>query len=124
MSDTNAVMITRHLPVKLDQYRERQLNSQMVDGRMEEIRLTDYLKNVNDSIKAKIKEEQKKQTDAARALHAGFEMKEVSCEQTPDLARNKIVTTRIDDHTVVDERAMTADEITHYSKKKSTTVKP
>lgn len=119
----NAILITEHLPVKLDQYRQRALNAALVDGRMEELRISEHLKNVSDSLKTKIKEHQKAQTDAARALHAGFEMQAVACEQTVDLAKNRMVTTRLDDKTQVRERALTADEITHYSKK-PTTVKP
>ncbi len=88
MSET-AVTVTVYLPVKFDQYRERQLNTQLVDARLEELRLTEHLKSVSDSLKAKIKEEQKNQNNAARALKAGYEMKDVACEHRVDLDRNK-----------------------------------
>ena len=88
MSETNAITITRQLAVPLDAYRKQALQNQMVEGRMEELRVTEHMKNVTDSLKAKIKDEQKKQTDAARALSAGFEMAPVACEEVVDLSRN------------------------------------
>lgn len=120
----NAVTTTRQLPVPLDTYRKQALQNSMVDSRMEELRITEHLKNVGDSLKAQIKGKQKEQTDAARALSAGFEMQPVACEDTPDLNRNRMVTTRIDTSAVISERALTADEITHYSKKKVMVLKP
>lgn len=108
MNESKAVTITKHLPVKIDQYRERALNTQMVDGRMEEIRVTDHLANVSASLKATIKDSQKKQTDAARALHAGFEMCPVSCEQK--LEGQHMVTYRLDTGEKIDERALTVEE--------------
>lgn len=117
MSET-AVTITVQLPVKLDSFRTTALHNAMVDGRMEEMRITEHLKNVSDSLKTQIKEQQKKQTDAARALSAGFEYKPVSCEHRVELEQNKMVTVRLDTGEAFDERALTADEIKHYSGKK------
>jgi hypothetical protein len=111
MTDSTALTITRHLPVKLDQYRERALTNEMVKERMEEIRITDHLKNVSEALKASIKEAQKKQTIAAVALNQGFEMCAVSCEQRPDVEKNKMVTYRLDTGAQIDERALTVEEM-------------
>lgn len=119
MNET-AVTITKQLAVPLDSYRKNALNSQMVEARMEELRITEHMKNVTDSLKTQIKEHQKKQTDCARAPNAGFEMMPVACEDTPDLDRNKMVTTRLDTMAVVSERALTVEEIKHYSAMKKT----
>lgn len=124
MSETSVATITKQCPVKLDQYRKEQLNNQLVDARMEELRITEHMKNVTESLKAKIKEEQKRQNDAARALHAGFEYVPVPCEHRVELANNKMVTFRTDTCETVDERALTADEIKHYSNKKTMVLKP
>ena len=123
MSEETAVTITKHLPVKLDQYRERQLQNQMVEARMEELRVTDQLKHIQESLKALIKDVQKTQNDSARALHDGYEMVEVSCEHQVDLDRNKMKTVRMDTLETIDERALTVEEQKHYSKKKAT-IKP
>ena len=124
MSDNAVATITKQCPVKLDQYREKQFQNQMVDARMEELRISEHLKNVQESLKAKIKEEQKRQNDAARALHAGFEYVPVACEHRVELANNKMVTFRTDTCETVDERALTADEIKHYANKKTMVRKP
>jgi len=120
MSETNAITITRQLAVPLDSYRKQALQNKMVEGRMEEIRITEHMKNVTDSLKTQIKDHQKTQTDAARALSAGFEMMPVACEDRPDLDRNKMITTRLDTLAVVSERALTVEEVKHYSAKKQT----
>lgn len=117
MNDTAIATITKQCPVKLDPYRKEQLNNQLVDARMEELRITEHMKNVTESLKAKIKEEQKRQNDAARALHAGFEYVPVPCEHRVELESNRMVTFRTDTCETVEERALTADEIKHYSKK-------
>ena len=124
MTNPTALTVTRHLPVKLCQYRERALHTKMVDAKMEELRISEHLKNVTDSLKARIKEEQKRQNDAARALHAGFEYVPVACEHRVELANNKMVTFRTDTCETVDERALTADEIKHYANKKTMVRKP
>jgi signal transduction histidine kinase len=125
MSEETAVAtITKHVPVKLDQYRERQLQNQMVEARMEEMRVSDQLKSITESLKALIKDAQKRQNESARALHDGYEMAGVSCEQKIDMSRNKMMTVRTDTFETIDERALTADEIKHYSNKKIHTLKP
>lgn len=115
MSDSKALAITRHLPVKLDEFRERALNYQLRDGKMEELRLATHLKNVTDSLRATIKEHQKKQEIAAVALTNGFEMQAVSCEQR--IEGDHMVTYRLDTSEKVDERALTVEELREARKK-------
>lgn len=117
MGETTAVTVTRHLPVKIDQYRERQLHNQMVTARMEEVRTSDQLKSISDSLKDLIKTAQKKQTDAARALDAGFEHQSVSCENRPDLEKNTMRLVRLDTLETVEERALTVEEAKALRKK-------
>lgn len=85
---------------------------------MEENRIAEHMKTVQESLKAMIKEAQKKQNIAASAITQGFEMKEVSCEQQLDLTRNKMVTVRLDTGAEVEERALTVEEMKHYRKTK------
>lgn len=124
MSESNAVTITRHLPKKLDSYRKNALADEMALQRMEEIRITDHLKHVTESLKVMIKEAQKKQNIAASAIHQGFEMEDIACEQRVDLDRNKMVTIRLDTLMDVEERALTVDEMKHYANKKTVVLKP
>lgn len=118
MSETKAVTITRHLPVKLDQYRKNALAEEQAMQRMEEMRVTDHMKRVTESLKVNIKEAQKRQNQCALAISQGFEMAEVSCEQKVDLEKNKLVTYRLDTGVQVDERALTVEEMREYRKRK------
>lgn len=114
---TKGLLLTRHLPVKLDQYRERVLHTQQTEGRIEELRLTEHLKNVNDSVKQLIKDEQKKQTDAARALHAGFEHALVACRQIVDFDHNTVRIIREDTGETIETRALESKEREQLKKK-------
>lgn len=115
---TTAVTITRHLPVKLTDGRRLALGCELAEQRYEERKQTEYLDNIKKAIQSKIKEAQHRQNIAAEGIHQGFEMLEVSCEQRPDLDKNKLVTYRLDTNEKVDERALTADEIRFHSSKK------
>jgi hypothetical protein len=117
-TDTTAVTITRHLPVKLDQYRKQALQNIQTAEFLEEERLTAHLKNVNGSVKQLISDARKKQSDAAHALHNGFESLPVACEQRPDIEKNKMVTYRLDSGEPVDERALTVEEMKEARKQK------
>ena len=117
-TEEKAITITRHLPVKLDQYRKQALQNIQTTEFLEEERLTAHLKNVNGSVKQLIADARKKQGDAAHALHNGFEMSEVACEQKPDIEKNKMVTYRLDNGEKVDERALTVTEATEARKAK------
>jgi hypothetical protein len=121
---TTAVTITRHLPKKLDAYRKNTLADEMAMQRMEELRISDHLKHVTESLKVMIKEAQKKQNIAAGAICQGYEMVEIACEQRIDLDRNKMVTVRLDTMADIDERALTAEEMAHYRHKKTVVLKP
>ena len=110
-STTNAVTLTRHLPVKLDQYRKQALQNIQTTEFLEEERLTAHLKNVNGSVKQLIADARKKQGDAAHALHNVFEMAEVGCRQDIDMEKNKMVTYRLDTGEKVEERALTVEEM-------------
>lgn len=104
-----ALAITRHLPVKIDQFRERALNMQIRDSTMEEERIALHLKTVSDSLRASIKEWNKKRLNAAHALTQGFEMQPIACEQK--IEGDHLVTYRLDTNEKVDERALTVEEL-------------
>ena len=123
MSETNALMITRHVQVKLTDGRRLALGCELAEQVYEERKHAEYLENIKKAMQSKIKEAQHRRNIAAESLHQGFEMKEVSCEQRPDLDRNKLVTVRMDTGEQIEERALTVDEIKHYSTKKHV-VKP
>jgi hypothetical protein len=118
MTDPTALTITRHLPVKLDAYRQQALQNILVAEGLEEERLLLHLKQVNDSVKAMIKVTQKKQYDSRHALHNGFEMVDVACKQEIDVEKNKLVTVRLDTGEQVDERALTKEEMIEARKGK------
>jgi len=118
MSDSTALTLTRHLPVKLDSYRQQALQTVLVTEALEEERLTAHLRNVTKSVKLLIEEAAKKQSDTAHALHNGFEMLEVACRQERDIEKNKMVTYRLDTGEQVDERALTKVEMDEVRKKK------
>lgn len=120
----HAVTITRHLPVTIDSYRKNALADELALQRMEELRLSEHLKSVQDSLKAMIRETQKKQNVAASAISAGYEMREIACEQRLDLAGNRMVTYRIDTGAQVDERALTAEEAKTSNKKREHVLRP
>lgn len=82
---------------------------------LEEERLTLHLKQVNKSVKLLIEETQKKQSDSRHAIHQGFEMQEVGIEKKVE--GDKMVTYRMDNGMVVRERALTVDELKHFSAK-------
>jgi hypothetical protein len=115
MTDPKALTITEHLPVKLDQYRKAALHTIENEQFIEVERLTIHLKNVSDSLKQLIKEAHKKQSDAAHAVHAGFEMAEVAIEQKVE--DGKMVTYRMDTGAVVRERTLTVEELKRQNEK-------
>jgi hypothetical protein len=117
-ADTTALTLTRHLPVKLDQYRKQALVDIVIAEGLEEERLTAHLRNVNKSVKLLIEGTQKKQNDARHAVNNGFEMAPVACEQRPDIEKNKMVTYRLDSGEQVDERALTKEEMVEVRKGK------
>lgn len=124
MTDSTAITITRYLPVPIDSYRKNALADELALQRMEELRIAEHLKSVSESLKLMIKECQKKQTLAASAISAGYEMKEIACEHRIDLSQNRMVTYRIDTGAQVEERALTADEVTHSKRKKEHVLRP
>lgn len=114
-TETKAVTITLHLPVKLDSYRKQALHDIAHAEFLEQERLAVHLKNVTDSVKGMIKVSYKKQADANHDLKNGFEMKEVSCEQR--IENDHMVTYRLDTQEKVDERALTVEELREVRKK-------
>lgn len=117
MSDEpKGLMVMRHLPVKLDDYRERALSHEMAEARREEMRITDQLKRIQDSYKAQIKDAQNRLTNAAEAITNGFEMKEVGCRQEIDFATNTIRVYRVDTDEKIEERALEPKEREHFRK--------
>lgn len=117
MTDSKSLTITRHLPVKLDMFRKQALHDIAHTEFMEQERLALHLKNVTDSIKGMIKISVKKQADAAHAIHNGFEMLEVSCEQK--IEGGHMVTYRLDTGDKVEERALTVEELRESRKVKA-----
>ncbi|HKW13831.1 MAG TPA: hypothetical protein VJS69_05035 [Candidatus Krumholzibacteria bacterium] len=109
MIDTKALTITEHLPVKIDSFREKALSNQIRESTMEEERIATHLKNVTESLRSSIKENQKKRVIAAAALTQGFEMQPVSCEQK--IEGDNLVTYRLDTGAVVRERALSVEEM-------------
>jgi molecular chaperone GrpE (heat shock protein) len=116
MSDSKALTITRHLPVKLDVYRKQALHDVENAEFIEQERLAVHLKNVTDSIKGMIKTSYKKQADAAHAIHNGFEMAAVICRQEIDLRANKVRVIREDTGETVEDRPLNAHEREQESK--------
>jgi ribonuclease D len=115
--------VVRHLPVKIDTFRKNALADEMALNRREEIRITEHMKRVTDSLKALIKEAQHKQTVAAEAISNGFEMKEVVCRQEIDFATNTIRVFLDDTGEQIEERALEPKERERYSKPSSTAKK-
>lgn len=114
--DKQELTVTRHLPVKLDAYRKNALSEQLAHHRMEELRITEHMKQVQQSLRAMITEFQKKQNMAAAAISQGFEMQEVVCEQVVDVERRLMVTTRLDIMAVVDERVLLPEEVKQHQR--------
>jgi hypothetical protein len=116
-ADQKGLLITRHLPVKLDQYRKNALAEEQAHQRSEEIRLTEHMKRVTQSLKSMILEAQGKQTIAAVAICQGFEMKEIACRQVIDFAHNTVTIYREDTGDKVEERALEPKEKESLRKK-------
>lgn len=110
-ASSTEVMITRHVPVKVDQYRKNALADKQAMARGEEIRITNHMKNVTDSLKAQIKEHQHAQTVAAEAIVAGFEMVDVACRVEIDVPTCTYRVIREDSHEPIEERTATVDEM-------------
>lgn len=123
-TDQKGLTITRHLPVPLDQYRKNALGTELAAQRMEEMRLTDHMKNVTESLKALIKDTQKNQNIAARTIHQGFEMKEVPCRQVIHLETNTVRIYREDTGEEIETRALDANERAQLLKKAKSPLPP
>jgi fructose-1,6-bisphosphatase len=115
--ETKGLLITRHLPVRLDQYRKNALADEMAKFRGEEIRITEHMKRVQTSLKAQIVEAQHKQTIAAEAINNNFEMKEIACRQVIDFDQNTVTIYREDTGDKVEERALEPKEKESLKKK-------
>lgn len=118
MPDDNgkALMIMRHLPVPLDQYRKNALADEQATARQEEIRITLHMKRVQESLKEQIKEQARRQDVASQAISQGFEMREVACRQEIDLATNTIRIYRDDTNKLLEERALEPRERERFAK--------
>lgn len=116
MDDSKELTVTRHLPVKLDAYRKNALGDQLAQHRMEELRVSEHLKQVQQSLRAMITELQKKQNVAASAISQGFEMLEVACVQEVDLERRVMITRRMDTMATVDERVLLPEELKQHQR--------
>lgn len=110
MSDENALTIMRHLPVPIDSYRKNILADELAQARQEELRITDHMKRVQQSLREQIKEQTRRQNVASQAIAQGFEMRPVECRQEVDLAGNRVIVYREDTGKVVEERALDPKE--------------
>lgn len=109
MTDPKALTITEHLPVKLTDGRRLALGCEVAEQIYEENKQTIYLANIKKAVTQKINEAVHRRNIAAEALHQGFEMVDVPIENKVE--GTKLVTYRLDDGTVVRERALTVEEL-------------
>lgn len=112
---TKAITITRHLPVKLDQYRKNVLTDKAALSNDLAISLGQKLVNMKKSFEAEIKKVEQERHVALATLHQGLEMQEISCEQR--IEDDHMVTYRLDTNEKIEERALTTDELTAARKR-------
>ena len=116
MSETKAVTITKHLPVKLDQYKRNILTDKAALQHDLSISLGLKLAQMKKSFEGEIKKAEQERHVALTTLHQGFEMLEVSCEQKVE--GDRLVTYRVDTGEQVEERALTVQEATEFRKRR------
>lgn len=111
----NSLTITKHLKVPLTGAEKTEKHEQLVRTFNDLKRLEANFALLKEQHKANVKARQRDIEQLTEDLGAGFVMRPIACEQTVDLDRNKMVTTRIDTGEVIDERALTADEIKAFT---------
>ena len=117
MSDTKDLTLTRHLPVKLDQYRLNVLRDQAANANALSKSLTEKLEQLKKGYQGEIKKAEQERHVALDTIHKGFEMQEVAIEERPDLERNVMITTRLDTmEQLKPDRPMTPEEIRFHKK--------
>lgn len=117
-TEETGLTTTRHLPAPLTAAEKNEKHEQLVRTINDLKRLEENFALLKEQHKANVKARTTSINELSQDLGAGFVMRPISCAQEVDLNRNRMITRRLDTHEQVDERALTADEIKHWAKKK------
>lgn len=104
--------VTRHLPVVLTPERKASLGEELAEHTFQLERLEGLKKEIAENHTKAIKNQKREVSKLAELMHNGLEMKPVICLQEMDLEHNKLIVRRQDTKEIVEERALTPDEVT------------
>ena len=103
--------VTRHLPVPLTPERKAAIGEELAEHTFQMQRMEELKKELADRHTKAIKDAKATVKKLAELVHNGLEMKPVACSQTMDLDHNKLIVRRTDTNEIVEERALTPDDV-------------